>query len=157
LLARKDDKHPKLAALDEHSTISKQLVLREVSLTRKRARRLGCGCLLVLWFAFLVVVPCGVFSLLLSEQHEILLTKSAVPDDALRIWLISGTDNRGIGVANGYITTSQANEVCTQTDFRFLLWQGKPPQKDKSCACYEKKADFYSATLMDTAACFAPK
>jgi hypothetical protein len=118
---------------------------------------MGCGCLLVLWFGFLLTVPCGVFSLLLSEQHEILITKSAVPDDVVRLWLISGTDSRGLGLANGYVTRAQDDEVCTRTDFRFLLWQGTPPEKDKSCTCYKKNGVLYSAMTMDTQACFAQK
>ena len=126
-------------------------------MTRKRFNRTGCGCLLVLWFGFLLTVPCGIFNLLMSAQHEILITKSAVPDDSLRLWLISSTDNRGLGFSNGYITRNQADEVCTRTDLRFLLWQGKSPDKDKSCTCYQKTGASYSAVTMDTEACFALK
>jgi hypothetical protein len=126
-------------------------------LTRKRINRIGCGCLLVLWFGFLIVVPCGIYTLVLSEQHEILITKSAVPDDELRIWLISSTENRGLGFSNGYITRNQGDEVCTRTDLRFFLWQGTPPDKDASCTCYRKNGASYSAQSMDTQACFALK
>jgi len=124
-------------------------------LNRKRLNRVGCGCLLVLWFGFLIIVPCGVVNLLFN--NEIVIRKSAVPDDELRIWMISSTENRGVGFSNGYITRNQESEVCTRTDLRFFLWQGAAPEKDKSCTCYQKSGAFYNAMTMDTQACFELK
>lgn len=124
-------------------------------MSRKRVNRLGCGCLLVGWFAFLIIVPCGVINLVVN--NEIVITKSGVPDDQLRIWLINSTDNRGIGFANGYITQTNGSQVCTQTDLRFLLWKGTPPDKTKSCTCYQKQGESYAATSMDDGTCMVMK
>lgn len=126
-------------------------------MTRKRFRRMGCGALLVLWFTLLIIVPCGIFNLLLSPTNEIILVRSAMPDDQIRIWLINGADNRGIGFANGYVTKLDGGQVCTQTDLRFLLWRGSPPDKSKNCTCYQKVGEQYSATSMDDGTCMAGK
>jgi hypothetical protein len=120
-------------------------------LSRKRINRIGCGLLVVLWFAFLIIGPCAVINLLING--EIVLTKSTTPDDQVRVWMISSPENRGIGFANGYVNKIEGSEVCTRTDFTFILWQGQPPVKPFSCTCYEKMGESYSAKSMDDATC----
>ena len=108
----------------------------------RQARRLGCGLLVILWFALLILVPCGVFTLIAGG--EIRVAHSAVPDDNwLRIWSIQEAKLRGLGISTGYTVNPDANSVCTITDTRFLLWLGQSPG-GRSYACYTKQADTYA-------------
>jgi hypothetical protein len=107
-------------------------------MTRRKLNRIGCGVLVFLWFAFLIIGPCAVITLLTNEDG-IVVTKSNTPDDRVRIWLLPGAQSRGIGVENGYITRQSESQVCTASEFNFLIWGGEPVSSRKNCLCYEKK------------------
>ncbi len=117
---------------------------------RRRLRRTGCGLLLLLWFALLIIIPCGAFTLL--TQSEIVITRSSIPDNSLRIWMVQDADQRGIGVANGYTVKESAEAVCTATDIQFFLWKGKA-NSNHNCTCYAKQGDGYTITSDGAEAC----
>src|SRR5258708_747333 len=94
---------------------------------RRLLRRLGCGVLLVLWFA-LLTLPC--FAIALVFQKEIILTHSDIPNDEFRIWLIQDIRNRGVAVTNSRRVDAPNGVVCTVINGGFFLLQGtssEPP------------------------------
>jgi len=96
----------------------------------------------VLWFALIILVPCGVFTLL--GGADIHIVHSAVPDDNLiRIWLIQDVNLRGLAVSTGYTVAPDAHTVCTITDTRFLLWVGQA-LGGRSYACYVPRNGDYT-------------
>lgn len=105
----------------------------------KPVRRIGCGLLLVLWFAFLFT-PCLLITL--AVQQEIKITWSDVPDDALRLWTISEANARGLALATSRRVGADNGATCTIIDVRFFLWQGDPVKAgaipSHQCACYER-------------------
>ena len=113
----------------------------------RSARRIGCGLLVAMWFAFLLLVPCAALTLI--NGGEIRLARSDVPDDyALRVWLIQESHQRGLGVSTDYNFSLDENTVCTVTDTRFVLWLGSA-DPSHTCACYSKSNGTY--TMHDTA------
>lgn len=117
---------------------------------RKRLRRIGCGLLLVLWFACLIIVPCS--TIVLLTQNEIVITRSSAPDNILRIWMVQDAEQRGVGVANGYTISEDAKMLCTATDIQFFLWKGKA-NSNHNCTCYDKQGENYTLTSNGDAAC----
>ncbi len=123
-------------------------------MSRKRLRRIGCGLLIVLWFAFLIIVPCGAAVLL--TQNEIVITRSSVPDNVLRVWMVQDAEQRGVGLSNGYTIREDGNMLCTATDTQFFLWKGKA-NPNHNCTCYTKQDENYTITSDGDAACQAAK
>jgi hypothetical protein len=118
--------------------------------SKRRLRRLGCGLMLVVWFALLIIVPCGVITLV--TQNEIVIRHSDFPDDELRIWLLPGPETRGIGLTNGSVVRLDSDRLCTVTDNRFLVWRGQAANT-RNCACYERQGASYAATASGEDAC----
>jgi len=118
---------------------------------RRLLRRAGCGLLLITWFGFLILVPCGVATL--ATGREIRLVRSDVPDDiALRIWLVQEPQTHGLGISTGYSVSPDATTVCTVTDTHFLLWTGDAAPSH-SCACYSRQNGTYNALSVGDDAC----
>jgi hypothetical protein len=123
----------------------------------KLARRLGCGVLLALWF-LLMLTPCAVIAL--ATQGEIKLTYSDLPDDELRIWMISSSQARGIGISNSRrvipaLTVSEApgsETMCQVINVSFVMWQGQgdPVQQ---CYCYGKDNGRWQTRAEGASAC----
>lgn len=107
-------------------------------------RRVGCGLMVVLWFAVLLL-PC--FLVTLAVQQEIVIGRSGAPGELLRVWLIMEPDQRGVGVSTTALSEPGADQLCVQTDTRFVLWQGSEPPR-VYCECYQRAASEGQWSLM---------
>ena len=121
---------------------------------RKRShplKRLGCGCLLSLWF-LLLLTPCGLLYLAANGeiriQHGGLLSSHAeLPEPhahpLLLISLVTETRERGLRIERSY-PISQLNTAltsCVQTSAQFLLWESRAGNQDVTyCDCYRRGA-----------------
>jgi hypothetical protein len=114
------------------------------------SRRFGCVLLLVGWFLFLLL-PCAV--LYLAMQGSIDLKYSNIPDDELRIWVISATTTRGLGISNVQRSLTSDGLICLSTNASFYIWQGKASPASHFCECYTQTGDQYALTLTGDAAC----
>src|SRR5258708_23267756 len=117
---------------------------------RRLLRRLGCGVLLVLWFA-LLTLPC--FAIALVFQKEIILTHSDIPNDEFRIWLIQDIRNRGVAVTNSRRVDAPNGVVCTVINGGFFMWQGTTANPPDYCACYSRPGQTGSALPAGSEAC----
>src|SRR5690606_35269280 len=97
-------------------------------------RRIGCGLLLVIWFAILML-PCFLF--VLATQGEIAVSQGNVPGQQLRLWLISEPDQRGFAFSSAAVHATDENAVCVETSVRFLLWTGRA-EPVSYCECYDR-------------------
>lgn len=115
------------------------------------ARRIGCGLMLILWFAVLLL-PC--FLVTLAVQQEIVIGRSGAPGELLRVWLIMEPDQRGLGVSTTALSEPAPGRLCVQTDTRFVLWQGSEPPRIY-CECYQRAADEgqWSLVSMENGVC----
>ena len=118
-------------------------------MNRFRLRRVGCGILVAVWF-LLLLTPC-LFVFLVTNQ-EIVLTHSDVPNDNFRIWLIQEANQRGVAVSNARRVTAANNAVCTLTDVRFIMWQGKG-DPNHYCSCYVQQDSAWTSIAEGTEAC----
>jgi hypothetical protein len=101
----------------------------------RRLRRMGCLILLPFWFA-LLATPCVL--LYLATQGQIAVSLPGEPARELRIWVLSETDRRGVGISvPSVIAAAQNQKLCVQTDVRFLLWMGKG-EASQYCECYAR-------------------
>ena len=117
---------------------------------RTPLQRIGCGILLIFWFA-LLLVPCGL--LFLAVQQEIIIPQGDVPGAQTRIWLIMEARQRGIGISTASVQ-QEGLTACVQTDARFLLWSGQSDPL-QYCECYQQ-ADSDAAwqyTVMNEGVC----
>ncbi len=99
---------------------------------RSPLRRVGCGLLLVIWFAVLLL-PCAL--IVLAVQQEIVISQGSAPGQQTRLWLISEADERGFGLSTSTVTQTSDNALCVETDVRFLLWTGQA-EPLSYCECY---------------------
>ena len=74
-------------------------------------------------------MPCGVVTLI--TQNEILWKRSSIPDDELRIWLLSDPDQRGIAIGNGYVTKNGADAAMHRSGFPLLPVAGQGQEYDQ--------------------------
>ena len=117
---------------------------------RRLLRRLGCGVLLVLWFAVLTL-PC--FAVALVFQKEIVLTHSDIPNDEFRIWLIQDIRNRGVAVTNSRRVYAPNGVVCTVINGGFFMWQGTAANAPHYCSCYSRQDQTWSSVAEGPEAC----
>jgi hypothetical protein len=118
---------------------------------RSLLRRIGCGILLVFWFA-LLLVPC--FCLVMATNQEIVIPTGSLPGQHLRIWLIMEVDQRGLGISTANVVQSDENTACLETYNRFLLWQGQGDNVS-FCECYARESadQAWSLMSMDEGTC----
>ncbi len=107
---------------------------------RSRARRLGCGLILLLWFA-LLLTPCALF--FLAANGEIRLEHGEIPQPhahpLLLVSLVSEAADRGLRFEASWIAGSSAADgpLCVETAVRFLLWEySGGNQNVRYCDCY---------------------
>ena len=117
---------------------------------RRLLRRLGCGVLLVLWFA-LLTLPC--FAIALAFQKEIVLIHSDIPNDEFRIWLIQDIRNRGVAVTNSRRVDGPDGVVCTVINGGFFMWQGSAVNPPHYCSCYSRQDQTWSSVAEGSQAC----
>jgi hypothetical protein len=131
-----------------------QEVVVETSQPKRRSlrRRLGCGVVLVIWFA-LILSPC--LCIVLATQGEILVHFSDVPGNALRIWLVNEAHERGIGIARPSVRgTNDPNVVCVQTEVTFIFWQGEgKPTHYCECYTHSDQAGDWSPSTTESSDC----
>lgn len=113
-------------------------VVKETSRRRSPLRRLGCGVLVVFWFV-LLLLPLAMF--VLAVQGDITVPRfDAVPDPQehplLQVRLVMEVDYRGLGITSTSVHTGE-NELCIQTQVRFLLWEGEGDPAT-FCDCYTR-------------------
>lgn len=118
---------------------------------RSLLRRIGCGILLVVWFAVLLT-PC--FLITLAVQQEVRISTGSAPGQELRVWLIMEAETRGLGVSNGRVALQTETDLCVQTDIRYFLWQGSE-ESVSYCECYQRSnsSEAWMSTTMATEVC----
>ena len=121
---------------------------------RSPARRLGCGLLLVVWFAFLLT-PCALFYL--AANGEIRLEHADIPQahahPRLLIALLSEPDARGLRIERASIAQGGLDEtrVCVETSVSFLLWHASESSQDvRYCDCYQRRDSAAPWAFSDT-------
>ena len=103
-----------------------------------RLRRVGCIIAVIVWFAILLL-PC--LCLGLASQGEFSVRLGDIPEQSLRIWLLSESRQRGIGLSRpSVVASSVAGQVCLQTDVSYLLWQGTE-DATTYCDCFAQSAN----------------
>lgn len=109
----------------------------EPTAPRKRTLlgRIGCVLGLLIW-AVLIFMPCIIG--ILVTQGEINIGLGSAPGQNLRIWLIMEPDERGIGISSPSVQQN-GNQICVQTDVRYLLWMGSE-EPSTYCDCYTRTA-----------------
>ncbi len=114
---------------------------------RSPLRRAGCWIVIAIWFLILLI-PC--FLITLAVQQEIVITTGGAPGQHVRLWLISEAEQRGFGLSTAAVTAKDDNDLCVQTDVRFLLWAGKG-ESSSYCDCYQRDNPSAEWTSVSTA------
>ncbi|GAB4510512.1 MAG: hypothetical protein OHK0046_07510 [Anaerolineae bacterium] len=119
-------------------------------------RRVGCGCLLVIWFTVLLL---PLFLFILAADGEIRFGHSGdVPDKhehpLFEVKLVSEIDFRGLSITNSTIERPDDTNLCVQTNVRYLLWQGEG-EAATFCDCYTRETteSTWQLTGTNMAAC----
>jgi len=103
-----------------------------------RLRRLGCFLALLIWFV-LLLLPC--FAIFLISQGEVNIQTGDLPGQTLRVWIIEGVRERGIGISSPQVLDAGVqNRSCLITSTHFLLWMGES-EPTQVCECYDKQSD----------------
>lgn len=112
-----------------------------------RLRRWGCIAAVIVWFVILLT-PC--FCLTLASQGEISVRLGDIPGQSLRIWLLSESHERGIGISRpSIVASSTAGQMCLQTDVSFVLWAGSQ-DATTYCECFAQSANSTWDTVSNT-------
>src|SRR5258708_6815306 len=117
---------------------------------RKTLKRIGCGALLVVWFA-LLTLPC--LAIVLVSQGEIVLAHSDLPNDDFRVWLIQQPHQRGIAISNSRRVSGTDGSACTIIDGTFLMWEGQQAASPHYCSCYQRQDNGWNSTTEGDVAC----
>jgi hypothetical protein len=95
-----------------------------------------------------MLVPC--FFITLAFQQQITISQGDAPGQMIRIWLINEADHRGLGISSTSVhPTVQENNLCIQTDVRFILWAGQS-ESTSYCECYAPSEGNESRELTST-------
>jgi hypothetical protein len=103
--------------------------------------RFGCGVLLVVWFA-VMLLPCALIGL--AFNGEITIPHGNVPEPAehplFQVRLIMEIENRGLQFTRTGIHPESDTAVCVQSTVTYLLWQQEDDQETSVvyCDCYER-------------------
>jgi hypothetical protein len=105
-------------------------------------RRLGCGLMLLVWFAILLI-PGMMFWLATGGQLRI--SHADVPDPhqhpLLQVDLIMTTENRGLQITQTSIHSNDELNLCIQGDVNYLLWESDNTATSATyCQCYERSS-----------------
>lgn len=121
---------------------------------RKLWNRIGCWVMVVFWFLVLLI-PLGLF--ILAIEGDITIKRGGVPDShehpLLQLSLIMESDARGLRVTNTSLHHPSDNDLCVQTNVRFVLWEGEGDSASY-CDCYtrpDEDADWVFESYSDSA------
>ena len=112
-------------------------VVREVPRKRSLIRRLGCGVVLVIWFAFLLL-PLLLFVLAIQGDITI-LHGSDIPDrqshPRFQVFVQMEPEVQGLQFTTSSIKDIDSQKMCIEVNVRYFLWEG---QGDPAtyCDCY---------------------
>lgn len=118
-----------------------------------RARRVGCGAAVILWF-LLLLTPCGL--LLIAVTGEVTIPTGSLPGQETRLWLIMEADQRGLGISTAGVQSQSETRACLQINSRFLLWQGRADSVSY-CECFTRTdaVDSWGYSGMNEGVCVA--
>jgi hypothetical protein len=115
---------------------------------RSPIRRFGCIVAVIIWFAILLL-PC--FCLVLASQGEIAIRLGDAPEQSFRLWLLSESDQRGIGISRPSVFAGEnSDQICVQTNINFVLWAGTA-EASTYCECYTRSDNTQSWSLTSSA------
>jgi hypothetical protein len=100
-------------------------------------QRTGCALAVLLW-AVLMMIP--FLLLVLALRGEVAISTGDAPGQQMRVWLIMDAAQRGVGISTAAASETGDN-VCVQTEVRFLLWQGQAEAPQTYCECYQRGTD----------------
>ncbi len=115
--------------------MTEQTIPAPQSKKRSPLQRLGCGVLLVIWFAMLML-PC--FLGILATQGQITISTGNAPGQELRIWLIMEPFERGLGISSASARYDGDNRFCLDTSVNYLMWAGNV-EPSPYTECYERE------------------
>ena len=113
---------------------------------RKLLNRLGCLLLFMVWLV-VMAMPC--FFVTLVVEKEIIYSRSELPEDEIRLFLLDDPDQRGFGLQIGSIRSGGAEEgeYCVATSVHYLMWKGEE-ENVSFCNCYVVLGDQWTPTIM---------
>lgn len=118
---------------------------------RSPLRRVGCGIMLVFWFTVLLL-PLVLFAL--AVNGDITISRSGdIPDShehpLFQASLVMEADFRGLRLTNTSLARDDDNNLCIQTNVRFLMWQGDG-EASVFCDCYQRDNSNFEWELSST-------
>lgn len=118
-----------------------EYVVGEVPRKRSLISRIGCGALLVVWFAILLL---PLFFFVLAIQGDITIRHTGdVPDKLqhprLQISLIMDADSRGLQFTRSAVNRYDETNLCMDTRVNYTLWEGQGAPA-RYCDCYTRDA-----------------
>jgi hypothetical protein len=120
-----------------------QIIIRR----RPLWQRAGCLMGTVVWFILLLAFPCAMVTLLV--EGELIFDQSDLPEDEVRIFLLSNSDARGLGLQRGSVESGGVDEgeFCIVTTTTYFLWEGEGDNQT-TCNCYERINEDWSAVMV---------
>lgn len=117
-----------------------EYVVREVPRKRSLLERVGCGALVLVWFAVLLL---PLFFFVLAIQGDITIRHTGdVPDKLqhprFQITLIMDADSRGLQFTRSGVNRYSATDLCLDTRVNYTLWQGQGAPA-RYCDCYTRE------------------
>lgn len=140
-------------AADTPATPAVATTMRPKMTPLKLLRRIGCGVMLVVWFA-LMLSPCLIVTVLV--QGEFVISLSDKPNHNLRMFNVDTDDRRGFGFSRGEIERESDNEFCVITQVRYIMWRGENSPVNY-CQCYARSGDDWLGGPVLDEACKAPR
>lgn len=105
-------------------------------------KRPGCLIGVTIWF-FVMLIP--LFFFILAVEGDITLRhRGDIPDKyehpLFQISLIMEIDYRGFGLTSSAIHKTDNDNICIETNVRYILWQGEG-EPATFCDCYTRTQD----------------
>jgi hypothetical protein len=111
--------------------------VRYVPAARKKMPKSRIAARIVLVAVWFVILLIPAFFILMVVNGEFSLTLGDAPEQKLRIWLVSEIRERGFGISTGSVASRDEQNVCVQTDLRYVLWQGSQ-ESSVYCECFAR-------------------
>lgn len=123
-----------------------------ITVPDSRFGKLGCGLLVVIWFAVLML-PCAMFWL--ATGNAFTLNHANVPEPQehplLQVQLIMDVDNRGLQISRSSIQQSSETNLCVSSQVNYLLWASDGDDLNVAfCQCYDRETANDAWTFVGT-------